>query len=83
MAAQREISNQWIRAFARQINQDPYHLIESAKRSNEDKNFYEHDNTQSYGNAENAKWRAFWRHWEIVTGLKARDAEGCWFSCSC
>lgn len=75
-----EKSKIWINSFADRIQQHPSSLMDAA-----DVWFFSQDYT--YDNSETYKdhydeFPEFWKHYEIVTGRKPKEAES-FFTCSC
>ena len=83
---EKEKSEQWIKDFADRIRQHPRSLMDAAERwiETDDGNYggeYTYDNSESY----KSHWDGFpefWKHYEIVTGRKAKKAES-FFTCTC
>lgn len=70
----------WINSFADRIRQHPKSLMEAAERWIE-QNDYTYDNSESYKDSY-GEFPEFWKHYEIVTGKKPKEAES-FFTCSC
>lgn len=82
-------SQQWIKAFAAEIDQTYNKLMQAAsywvegEREGQQWNGnYTYDNSESYKDVPDEKWEEFWHHYEIVTGTTAKERTS-FFTCSC
>lgn len=78
-------SKKWIRDMADACDITYSDLIDAAGewvRSGGQNYFHVGDN-ENYKNVFYGHEEEFWRHFEIVTGVKAKDKEDSFFSCSC
>jgi hypothetical protein len=73
-------SKRWIEAFASDIDQTYGRLMAAADRW-VDSGDYTYDNDESY-KPHYGRFEEFWRHYEIVTGVKVDDPSA-FFTCSC
>lgn len=77
-------SERWITQFADRIGQTYDSLMEAADEWTRNKE-YTHDNGENYKGYE-SWFPTFWRHYEIVKGVKVSDEtimEGSFFTCTC
>lgn len=74
-------SRKWIEGFAAEIDQTYNRLMEAADLWVEDED-YTYDNSERYKNYWD-KFPAFWTHYEVVRGVKVKDKEAHFFTCSC
>ncbi len=83
--ADRDASVKWITDFATEIKQD-YDSIMHAARNYAETGDSTYDNSEAYKRGESwQKWPEFWKHYEVITGVKINDDEweDCPFTCSC
>lgn len=59
-------------------------LLEAGRDYCQDDSFYLHMGTnEDYKSVFYGKEKEFWRHWQLVTGIAAKDPDASFFSCSC
>ncbi len=76
------VSEQWLREFAEEVGVSYKVLMDAAEAKLEDETAYHtlpYDTPSCvYHNRDE-----FWKHYETVTGVKAKDPEAIFFTCSC
>jgi hypothetical protein len=77
----KEESQKWINDFADRIRQHPQSLMDAAHLWIE-QNDYTYDNSETY-KEHYEEFPIFWKHFEVLTGLKPSDPDDTFFTCSC